>query len=157
MRPFFGTALALLLAIGASLPAAAAEPDAPAALITPSEAIRVAVQERLSAKFTMATEAKKAEQGALVEYYSVPDQRLLWVDENGLNDRAKAVVEEISKADDYGLRTADYPLPKLDGVNPHDNSATSALADAEVKISFAALDYARDARGGRVDPARLCA
>ena len=154
MRPVYRIALALFFAV-ASLPAVAAEPDAPAALITPCEAIRVAVQERLSAKFTKATETQKTEQGGLVEYYSVPDQHLLWVDESGLNERAKAVMEEISRADEYGLRAADYELPKAEGFNAHDGSATKWLADAEVKISFAVLGYARDARGGRIDPSRL--
>jgi murein L,D-transpeptidase YcbB/YkuD len=154
MRPVYRIALALFFA-AASLPAVAAEPDAPTALISSSEAIRIAVQERLSAKFTQATDARKTEQGALVEYYSVPDQRLLWVDENGLNERAKAVIEEIGKADEYGLRPADYEVPKAEGLDAHDASATGALADAEVKISFAVLGYSRDARGGRIDPSRL--
>jgi murein L,D-transpeptidase YcbB/YkuD len=154
MRPVYRIALALFFA-AASLPAVAAEPDAPTALISSSEAIRIAVQERLSAKFTQATDARKTEQGALVEYYSVPDQRLLWVDENGLNERAKAVIEEIGKADEYGLRPADYEVPKADNLDAHDASAASALADAEVKVSFAVLGYSRDARGGRIDPSRL--
>ncbi len=76
------------------------------------------MQNRLSEKFTAASEKKKDEQGALVEFYSVPDQKPLWVDANGLTDRGKAVIAEIKDADDYGLRSADYPLPKTDGFNP---------------------------------------
>ena len=85
----------------------------------------------------------------------MPDQKLLWVDANGLNERAKAVMQEIARADEYGLRPADYELPKPDSFDPHGASATSWLADAEVKISFAVVGYARDARGGRIDPSRL--
>ncbi len=155
MRPLYRIALAMFLAAPASLPAVAAEPDSPTALIAGSEAIRISIQGRLSAKFTSTTDAKKSEQGALVEYYSVPDQHLLWVDENGLTDRAKSVMEEIGKADEYGLRPADYGLPKADGFNAHDPSASNWLADAEVKLSFAVLGYSRDARGGRIDPSRL--
>ena len=107
----------------ASLPVLAAEPDAPQALITRAEAIRIAVQANLSAKFTTATQAKKAEQGALVEYYAVPDQRPLWVDERGLTERGKAVMAEIEQADDYGLRAADYSLP-----NPAEFTASDAQA-----------------------------
>ena len=33
--------------------------------------------------------------------------------------------------------------------------AVDWLADAEIKISYAVLDYARDARGGRIDPQRI--
>ena len=127
--------------------------SAPDALITRTEAIRIAIQERLSAKFTTATEAKKTEQGALVEYYAVAENRLLWVDENGLTERGKAVIEEIGKADDYGLRASDYALPNPAKLSPAD--AAKWLADAEIKISYAVLGYARDARGGRIDSTAL--
>ena len=155
MRPVYRVALTLLLAAPLSVPARAAEPDAPQALITRTEAIRIAVQTRLSAKFTTTTDAKKSEQGALVEYYAVPDQRLLWVDENGLTDRGKAIMAEIEKADEYGLRASDYALPSADGFDSSDANATDWLAEAETKISYAVLGYARDARGGRIEPVRL--
>jgi L,D-transpeptidase YcbB len=154
MRPVSCIALALFLAVPWSLPAVAAEPDAPAALIGRNEAVRAAIQERLSAKFTNASEARKSEQGALVEYYAAADNHLLWVDENGLTDRGKAVLAEIAEADDYGLRASDYELPKAASLTG-DGATPAALADGEIKISFAVLNYARDARGGRIDPQRL--
>jgi murein L,D-transpeptidase YcbB/YkuD len=80
---------------------------------------------------------------------------LLWVDENGLSARGKAIIAEIKKADDYGLRASDYALPNLDGFSSNDPKANEQLADAEIAISYAVLDYARDARGGRIDPQRL--
>ena len=110
MRPICRIAFALFLTAPLALPAFAAEPESPDALIGRTEAVRAAIQEQLSAKFTNASEARKTEQGALVEYYSVAENRLLWVDENGLNDRAKSVIEEIGKADEYGLRPSDYKL-----------------------------------------------
>jgi len=155
MRPIYRIALTFLLAAPLGVPALAAEPDAPQKLISRTEAIGIAIQNRLSAKFTTTTEAKKSEQGALVEYYSVPERRPLWVDENGLTERGKAVMAEIAKADDYGLRASDYALPKPDGFDPSDANATDWLAEAETKIDYAVLGYARDARGGRIDPARL--
>jgi murein L,D-transpeptidase YcbB/YkuD len=144
-------AFAALIAASAPLPAWCAEPDAPATLIAPADAIRIAVQERLAAKFTGASQARIEHQGALVEYYAVPENRLLWVDQSELTDRAKAVMEEIAKADDYGLRATDYPLPKAEEASADANW----LADAEIKISFAVLAYTRDARGGRIQPSRL--
>ena len=155
MRPFFRLAFASCLVAASCLPAIAAEPDAPDTLIGRAEAIRIAVQDQLSAKFTSASETRKAEQGALVEFYSAPDAKLLWVDENGLTDRGKAAMQEIAKADDYGLRSADYPLPKLDGFDASADQAVSQLAGAEVTLDFAVLDYTRDARGGRIDPQSL--
>ena len=60
-------------------------------------------------------------------------------------------MEEIGKADDYGLRPSDYALPKVGGFDPKSPNAMAALADAEVKLDLAVLRYARDARGGRFD------
>src|SRR5581483_4408537 len=154
MRSAYLIALAFLLA-ASSLPAFAAEPDAPQVLINRNEAIRIAVQNRLSATFPKTTEHKKDERGALVEHYSVPDQPLLWVNEKGLTERAKAVMAEIARADEYGLRASDYMLPKADGFNASDAKAIDWLADAEIEISYAVLDYVNDARGGRIDPERL--
>jgi len=148
MRPI---AFGLIIAAAFSLPGFAAEPDGPATLITPTDAVLIAIQGRLSPKST----ARKAEQAALVEYYSIPDQRLLWVDENGLTGRAEAVMAEIGKADEYGLRASDYALPKAADSKAADAKTTDWLADAEIKISYAVLDYANDARGGRIDPQRL--
>ena len=68
---------------------------------------------------------------------------------------AKSVIEEIGKADDYGLRASDYTVPKLKDFDPKSPDATAQLADAEVTLSAAAIRYARDARGGRIDPASL--
>jgi murein L,D-transpeptidase YcbB/YkuD len=157
MRLINRIALTLLLAAPLSAQALAAEPDAPQALITRTEAIRIAVQTRLSANVTDFSEHKKEEQGALVEFYAVPDQKLLWVDEKGLTERGKAVMAEIEKADDYGLRASDYKLPDPATYNAADANAADWLADAELKLSFAVLDYAYDARGGRIIPARVSA
>jgi L,D-transpeptidase YcbB len=145
--------LALLAPFGA--PVLAAEPDQPDTLITASDAIRMAAQNRLSEKFTATSEKKKVEQGALVEFYSVPDQKPLWVDQNGLTERGKAVIAEIKNADDYGLRSADYALPKTDDFNASDPNKADWLADSEIMVSYAVLDYANDARGGRIKPQRL--
>ena len=90
-----------------------------------------------------------------MQYYAVPDHGLLWIDETGLNERGKATIAEIRKADDYGLRGSDYAYPIFDGFNATDAKATERLADAEITISYAVLDYARDARGGRIVSAAL--
>jgi murein L,D-transpeptidase YcbB/YkuD len=132
----------------------AAEPDGSAALISRTEAVRNAIQSKLSDKLPHRREGGD-DQKALVKYYSRPVARLLWVDDDGLSSRARAVIEEIERADDYGLRSSDYELPKPSEFGSSTVDATDWLADAEIKISFAVLDYARDARGGRIDPVRL--
>ncbi len=141
-----------LFVVGAScLPVLAAEPGGPSELITRGEAVRIAVQTRLSA----APARREAEKIALLDYYSAPDRKLLWTGDNGLNDRAKSAIGEIGKADDYGLRASDYALPSPAAFNPSDGGATDWLADAEVKLSYAVLGYAHDARGGRLNPQRI--
>ena len=149
-----GETVVLNTTVVSGSPAVTEEPDALGPRNNRREAVRIAVQEQL-AKLTSISETPKREQEALVEYYSVPAQPLLWVDENGLTNRATAVMQEIAKADDYGLRTSDYELPEPDSFNIGDSGAVDWLADAEIKIDFAVLRYARDAGGGKVNPSRL--
>ena len=59
MRPISCIAFALFLAAPLALPACAAEPESPDALIGRTEAVRIAIQEQLSAKFTTASEAQE--------------------------------------------------------------------------------------------------
>ena len=153
-RRWYGAALGLFIAVSFSVPGLGAEPNGPLSLPTRLESVRMAVHDRLSAG-PPTLDARKAELDALIKYYAEADQGLSWVDENGVSERGKAVIAEIEKADDYGLRTSDYALPNPDGSNANDAKAGEWLADAEIKISFAVLDYARDARGGRIDPQRL--
>ena len=142
---------AAMVSLVATAPSRAAEPDGPAALIGPAEALRIAIVTRVADKGAKAG----GEYKALADYYSAPDAQALWVDENGLNLRAKSVMEEIGKADDYGLRASDYALPRVDGFNAKSPNSVGTLADAEIKLDVAVLRYARDARGGRFDWTRL--
>ena len=153
MQVSYHAALALIATASLSLPGFAAEPGGPASLTTQTDSVRISVEDRLSTKSS--SSARKAEQDALVKYYALADQTLLWVDGNGLNERGKAAIAEIKKADDYGLRATDYDLPNPDELKPNSAKANDWLADAEIKISYAVLAYARDARGGRIDPQRL--
>src|SRR5262245_45900337 len=123
-----------------------------AAIVAPTETIRRSIQSRLAAKMSNVGNLSR-EQRAIVDYYSNPVARLLWVDEGGLTSRGRSVVQEVEKADEYGLRPADYDLPKSDEFDVV--ASADLLADAEIKVSIAVLRYARDARGGRLDPQRL--
>jgi murein L,D-transpeptidase YcbB/YkuD len=145
------TALGLILAVSLSLPAYAAEPDGPTTLISRSDAVRIAIQDKLAAM----SAKRENVMSALTGFYADPDRKLLWVDDNGLMERSKAIMAEIGKADDYGLRASDYALPAANDLNVTGENAADRLADAEVKISNAVLNYAIDARGGRFDPPRL--
>ena len=133
-------------------PMAKAKPVPP--MIDGTESIRIAVSDQLS-KLSSSNGPQKSKSEVLVEHYSVPMRPLLWVDENGVTDRARSVIKEIAKADEYGLRPTDYELPEPDGFDRRAGGAVDWLADAEIKIDLAVLRYARDAAGGRINPARL--
>ncbi|KMO11115.1 L,D-transpeptidase family protein, partial [Methylobacterium platani] len=66
-------------------------------------------------------------------------------------DAAKAVIARLQTAEEDGLDSLAYPIPLLDP--PHATAADRAEAD--LKLSAAAALYARDARGGRLEPSRL--
>ena len=149
-----GETVVLNTTVVSGSPAGTEEPDALGPRNNRREAVRIAVQEKLT-KLASISETPKREQEALVEYYSAPAQPLLWVDENGLTNRATAVMQEIARADDYGLRSTDYQLPEPESFDIGDSGDVDWLTDAEIKIDFAVLRYARDAGGGRVNPSRL--
>lgn len=146
----------------APAPAATAAPSpaaVPAAVADPRHAeILDGVRKLLGEPPAAARSGKQARQPkvdpdredrtALASYYQSA-QRLLWVDAKGLTARGEAAMREIRAADDYGLRSGDFDLPKRIVAEPQ------ALADAETSIALAALKYARHARGGRVDPLEL--
>lgn len=149
MRLLTCLAFGLMLSTAVTSPALAVEPDAPETLISRLDAVGFEVQKRLAEPFHEASEYAKDERGALVEFYA--EHGPVWVDETGLTAKAKAVMAEIRRADDYGLEASDYALPELTGSSP----SAKDLAGAEIALSHAIIDYAHDARGGRVDPARL--
>ena len=92
-----------------------------------------------------------AETKALSAVYASRRDEAIWVTPTGLNAKGANALAEIKKADDWGLEAKDYVLPELpDAASSTTEMPREKLADAEMKISFAVLAYARDARGGRI-------
>lgn len=78
----------------------------------------------------------------------------VWVTRSGWTHAAKAAIDELNRADDWGLSAADFKVPELSAPDASDQFADKDLAAAEVGLSLAILKYARYARGGRIeDPA----
>ena len=89
---------------------------------------------------------------AMTAFYNAPAGALIWITERGLSDKARAVIDEVRRADDWGLRGSDFTLPEL----PPAQASPQAAAEAEIKLTVAVLKYARYARGGRIrDPSRI--
>jgi murein L,D-transpeptidase YcbB/YkuD len=75
----------------------------------------------------------------------------LWMTDMGFSSEAQASIDEILKADDWGLSAAAFSLP--DAGDLPDSADDQAAA--EIKLDLAVLKYARYARGGRTDPDKL--
>jgi murein L,D-transpeptidase YcbB/YkuD len=108
----------------------------------------VALVRKRLAQGARGDEFDRADRDALKAHYAEPGRTPMWVAAGELSRRAKDVMAEIGRAEGWGLSSAAFELPnaKLARVSP------AALAEAELKLGFAVLKYARHARGGRVDP-----
>jgi murein L,D-transpeptidase YcbB/YkuD len=144
-------AIAILLTVGTNLgaPALAMEPDAPTELITEADLAGSKIAERLS--LPVADEDERDDRRALAEIYAARRGAPIWFSKGIANDKAKQLVAEIRRADDWGLRASDFSLPDL----AVEATAIDKMIDVEVRLSLAALKYARHARGGRLDPSQL--
>ncbi len=151
LRGLFSAIAVAAVAFGA-MPAQAVEPGAPQELISRMDAAAFKLQGRLSESFKDISEAEKRERGAMAEFYSETGYAFLWVDEQGLNDRAAAVADVVARAGEFDLRPENYPLPDPDGFATADGREAQWLATAEYRISRSVLAYARHAQSGHLDP-----
>ena len=93
----------------------------------------------------------KREREALTAFYALRNNAPIWVGDETSATRVSALIDRITRADEDGLDPFDYPLgPRL--VKPE---TAEQAAEADVALSAAAIAYARDARGARIDLARL--
>lgn len=86
------------------------------------------------------------DQMALIELYIERKDEPLWVTPSGYSKTAEALIAEMAQAAEWGLEPADYAVAKLEG----SSFSHEALAKAEMNLSLKLLQYARDARGGRI-------
>lgn len=131
--------------------AMAIEPDAPEALVTRDGWLSIMIGAQLQRQSPSGV-MEKAERDGLAFFYSNRKGRLLWVGAHGPTARARQVLAEMSRADDWGLRAADFNLASLKArVRKAATLQTPALIAVEIAMSRAVLKYARHARGGRID------
>jgi murein L,D-transpeptidase YcbB/YkuD len=117
-------------------------------VVTAPSPARLAVRKSLSelAARSNAAPADAEDLAAAIAFYTARNGPLLWVAESGFSERGNAVIGEIRKADDWGLRARDFALPRM----PSGALSPEAAASAEIALTFAVLKYARHARGGRL-------
>lgn len=153
------TVIAAGLGIGAQSPPLAAAPAAdvpgkatPAAELAPQAGAEPAVAAAFAKLKTgaFAGKASKDDIAGALTYYA-ERSGALWVTKDGLNANAKAAIEEIKKAGDWGLDASEFALPDASA----SVSAPDAAGEAEATLTLAVLTYARHARGGHIPLATL--
>jgi L,D-transpeptidase YcbB len=108
--------------------------------------------------FMMDVKAKApADVAAAIENYYSKNDGLLWVDANGVTQKARDAMAFLATVDTVGLNPADYQV--------QDPSDTFAAVDAttkqrqlmqfEIEMSAAMLTFVQDTVRGRVDPNRI--
>jgi murein L,D-transpeptidase YcbB/YkuD len=111
------------------------------------EPIAAEIRSRLANVLSNSRGAHPDDAAGLAAFYSARNGQPVWTNLNGLNRRAAFAMTEILRADDWGLDASAFELPEPDGAEP----LPADLASSEIKLSLAALKYARYARGGRID------
>jgi murein L,D-transpeptidase YcbB/YkuD len=96
--------------------------------------------------------SRKADRDGVEQFYKARNYAPLWVSNGAGNDRAKSAITYLGKAEEVGLDSADYVTPDMKSA-----STADALADAEIKLTAAALTFARHAQIGRVHFTRVSA
>lgn len=94
----------------------------------------------------------QADRQVLIQFYDSRMGSTLWVSKTGYNDAAKNLIATLKDADSWGLRAADFKIADLKP-GPNGEFNLDDLTVAETRLSLAAMEYARDARGDRIaDP-----
>ncbi len=136
--------------------AAIALPELPPApvLVTVADAVSGAIEIRLAdPAFPWPKRLPKKDREAVAAWYGARARTPAWVAADGWNLAARSLGDRLRRADEDALDPAEYRIPAL-GHGPVPLSPAD-LAEAEIKLSALSVLYGRDARGGRIDPARL--
>ena len=95
---------------------------------------------------------RKQDRPAIVAFYKERAFAPLWIENGAPGARATMAVDKLKSSDSDGLDPDDFNIPSLAGLdNPQ------ALAEADLKLTVAAMHYARVAQSGRVHPWRVSA
>lgn len=124
------------------------EPESKPAVAQPSSPEAVALKKLLSSLSPGNDDEERNERAATVSFYEARGYAPLWITPaGGFTPNASLVVEELNRADEWGLDPHDFPLPSL-ATAPATNP--DAIATAELDVSLTVLRYGRFARGGRI-------
>ena len=88
--------------------------------------------------------------------YMVFNDAPLWLEPDGVKDRANALLKALEESPAHGLSTAAYPVDSVRRVVADENiskaTTPAALAEADVMLTAAYIGYATDMLLGQVNP-----
>ena len=122
---------------------------APASTSTADSAVTDKLREMIGGKFDRIV-SRKAERDGMESFYKARNFAPLWLNAGTANDRAKATVAYLAQADASGLDPSDYSSPDFKSATTAD-----AQAEAELRLTAAALTFARHAQTGRISYTRV--
>ncbi|MDX2259682.1 MAG: L,D-transpeptidase family protein [Hyphomicrobiaceae bacterium] len=125
-----------------------AEVAVPAPQPARADALLIDVLREVTARRERADQETGELLDALGTVYADGLARPVFVDHTGMTERGRAVLWEVSRADEWGLEPGEYSLREAD-LGAHD---AAGLARLEVEIALVALRYASHASQGRFAP-----
>ncbi|HYJ58418.1 MAG TPA: L,D-transpeptidase family protein [Methyloceanibacter sp.] len=128
---------------------AATAPQEAAAPLSDATPVVAAIRAKL-ADSAFRNAAPASDLAALGAFYNARGDPV-WTSDMGFSSEAQAAIDEILKADDWGLSRAAFDFPAAG----HLPDSVDEQALSEIKLNLAILKYARHARGGRTDPDKL--
>jgi murein L,D-transpeptidase YcbB/YkuD len=130
--------------------APAAEPAAAApATTTADSTVTDKLREMIGGKLDRIVN-RKADRDGVESFYKARNYAPLWLSAGAGNDRAKSAIAYLAQADAVGLDPSDYLAPDFKSAVTAD-----AQAEAELKLTVAALTFARHAQAGRISYTRV--
>src|SRR5262245_46696285 len=87
----------------------------------------VLVREQMAKPVARGNAGDRDDYAAVASFYAEGDAQPIWTTRTGLTQRARDAIAELRKADDWGLRAADFDVPAVDSAASFD-----MLANAEV-------------------------
>ncbi|WP_342361176.1 L,D-transpeptidase family protein [Terrarubrum flagellatum] len=127
-------------------PIASAEPPAS------TGAVALALREKIEKDGPPAhPRLSRALRDEIAAVYGARAHAPFWVDEKGLTNSGRQLLAQLKRADEDGLDSSAYAVAGADAKAID----AASLASLDLNLSVAALMYARDARGGRMDARRI--
>ena len=134
-------------------PAPAPAAEGPPAPVAPSEPLPAAVYARLNDSAPLLQRLTGKDREAIQAFYALGNFKPIWIENRTFTAAANAAIARLREAGEDGLDPNAYPVPVVGKLSRPDTEAE--IAEADLKLSAALALYARDARGGRVNPATI--